>query len=139
MNGQKKLFQAVTNVNSPSIAAAGRAAGRPIVQKVRNDVAPSTRAASMSSSGTDWRRYCVIQNTPNAVTSAGTMIAPIWPVQPRSAKRMYSGTTPSCIGTAMVAMTKTSSQLAPRNRSFAKAQPARVEKNTTDRAMSAEL
>ena len=67
------------------------------------------------------------------------MIAPSWPVQPRSLKRMYSGTTPSCVGTAMVAMTNTSSQLDPRNFSFANAHPARVEKNTTDSAMRPEL
>lgn len=83
--------------------------------------------------------YCVIQNTPNALTRAGMMMAPRVPVQPISLNRMYSGTTPSCIGTAIVAMTKTSRTLEPLNRSFAKAQPARVEKNTTDRAMSAEL
>ena len=97
------------------------------------------RAASMSSSGTVWRRYCVIQNTPNALVSAGTMIAPIWPVQPRSANRMYSGTTPSCVGTAIVATTKTSSHLPPGKRSFANAQPASVEKTTTDTAISVEL
>ena len=67
------------------------------------------------------------------------MIAPSWPVQPRSLNRMYSGTTPSCMGTAIVAITKTSSQLDPRKRSFANAHPARVEKNTTDRAMRPEL
>ncbi len=76
MNGQKKLFHALTKVNSPSIAAAGRAAGTPTVRNVRNEVAPSTRAASMSSSGTAWRKYWVIQNTPNALVSAGTMMAP---------------------------------------------------------------
>ena len=45
---------------------------------------------------------------------------------------MYSGTTPSCVGTAIVATTKTSSHLRPRKRSFANAQPASVEKNTTE-------
>jgi hypothetical protein len=71
-------------VNRNSIAAAGRAATTPTVQKVRSMDAPSTRAASMSSSGTAWRRYCVIQNTPNALVRAGMMMAPIWPVQPSS-------------------------------------------------------
>ena len=52
---------------------------------------------------------------------------------------MYSGTTPSCVGTAMVAITKTSSQRLPAKRSFAKAHPASVEKKTTDAAMTTEL
>src|SRR5690349_13329421 len=139
MNGQKNWFQAPTKVNRNSIAAAGRAATTPIVQKVRICVAPSTRAASMSSSGTDWLRYWVIQNTPNALVSAGTMTAPMLPVQPRSENRMYSGTTPSCIGTAIVATTKASSHLPPRNLSLANAHPASVEKTTTDAAITAEL
>ena len=77
MNGQKKLFHAPTKMNRNSIAAAGRAATTPTVQNVRIMDAPSTRAASMSSSGTAWRRYCVIQKTPKALVSAGMMIAPI--------------------------------------------------------------
>ena len=67
------------------------------------------------------------------------MMAPMLPVQPRSENRMYSGTTPSWVGTAMVATTKTSSHLEPRKRSFANAQPASVEKSTTESAMSPEL
>ena len=39
---------------------------------------------------------------------------------------------PSWVGTIMVAMITSSSALRPRNRSLAKANPARVEKNTTD-------
>ena len=77
MNGQKNWFHAPTKVKRNSIAAAGRAATTPTVQKVRSCDAPSTRAASMSSSGTVWLRYCVIQKTPKALVSDGTMIAPI--------------------------------------------------------------
>ena len=39
----------------------------------------------------------------------------------------------------MVATTNASSHLPPRNRSFAKAQPASVEKRTTDAAITVEL
>ena len=49
MNGQKKFVHEATNVNSASIAAAGRAAGSATCQKVRNIEQPSTRAASISS------------------------------------------------------------------------------------------
>ncbi|MDT4887586.1 hypothetical protein FQZ97_1240520 [compost metagenome] len=51
---------------------------------------------------------------------------------------MNSGTTPSCVGTAMVAITKTSSPLLPRKRSLANANPARVEKITTEADVTVE-
>ena len=50
--GQKKSFQVVRNVSMPSTAIAGRAAGTTTDRKVRNVLAPSTYAASSSSSGT---------------------------------------------------------------------------------------
>jgi len=46
---------------------------------------------------------------------------------------MNSGTTPSWVGIAIVAMTKTSSGPRPRKRSLAKEYPASVEKMTTER------
>lgn len=58
-------------MNSPSMAAAGRAAGRQTCQKVLIIDQPSTRAASISSSGSGSRRYWVIQNTPKALTRLG--------------------------------------------------------------------
>ncbi len=108
-------------VNSASMAAAGRAAGKPMYQKVWNMLAPSMRPASISSSGRDWLMYCVIQNTPKAVTSPGTMTEPRVPVQPSCDMMMKSGTTPSCVGTAVVAITKTNRPRLPLKRSFAKA------------------
>ena len=121
MKGQKKLVQVMMNVKSPSIAAAGRAAGRAMCQNVRNMFAPSIRPASISSSGSAWPMYCVIQNTPNAVTSPGTITAPSVPVQPKAAIAMKSGTTLSCVGTAIVPITKIRSPFLPRKRSFANA------------------
>src|SRR5690606_5704470 len=75
---------------------------------------------------------CVIQNTPNAETSAGTITAPRVPVQPYWAIRMYRGTIPSCTGTAMVAKTATNSTLLPLKRNFAKAKPAKVDSTTVE-------
>src|SRR5690554_6771485 len=98
MKGQKKLVQVAMNVKRASIAAAGRAAGSPMYQNVWNIDAPSMRPASTSSSGRAWFRYWVIQNTPNAETSAGTITAPIDPAQPSFDMTMNSGTTPSCVG-----------------------------------------
>ena len=56
------------------------------------------------------------------------------PIQPSLLMTMKSGTIPSCVGTAIVAMTKTSSPLRPRKRSLAKAKPAIAEKSTTSTA-----
>src|SRR5690554_4962006 len=100
MKGQKKLVQVAMKVKSASMAAAGRAAGSPMYQKVWNIEAPSMRPASTSSSGSAWLRYWVIQNTPNADTSAGTITAPSDPAQPSFDMTMNSGTTPSWVGTA---------------------------------------
>src|SRR5438094_1664463 len=138
MNGQKKLVHDMMKVKRASIAAAGRAAGTAMCKKVWNRLAPSIRAASTSSSGSDCAMYWVIQNTPNAVTRPGTMTAPRVPVQPNFDMAMNSGTTLSCVGTHMVPMTKTSSPLRPRNLHFANAKPASVEKKTTDAAMTLE-
>ncbi len=124
------------NVNSQRIAAAGRAAGHRDVQKTRSCEQPSTRAASMSSSGIASTRYWRMKKTPNAVTSQGMITAQTLPVQPSLAIRMNSGTTPSWVGTAIVAMTKTSRALLPRKRSLANAKPARVEKKTTEVAVT---
>ena len=54
------------------------------------------------------------------------------PIQPSCDMRMNSGTTPSCVGTAVVAMTNTSRALRPRKRSFENEKPASVENSTTD-------
>src|SRR5674476_691183 len=86
----------------------------------------------MSSYGSAASRYWVIQNTPKAVTMAGTITAISFPVHSSFDMMMNSGTTPSWVGTAIVAMMKTSSGRRARNRSLAKANPARVAKNTTE-------
>ncbi len=62
-----------------------------------------------------------MKNTPNAVTSVGTMTAPRVPVQPSCRIRMNNGMMPSWVGIASVAMTKSMSPSRPLNRSFAKA------------------
>ncbi|CNL47994.1 Uncharacterised protein [Mycobacterium tuberculosis] len=62
-----------------------------------------------------------MKNTPNAVTRVGTITAPIVPVQPSSRMSMNSGMIPSCVGIAMVAITKTMRPSRPRKRSFANA------------------
>src|SRR5947207_2058778 len=119
----------------PSTAAAGRAAGSTTCQNSRRVEHPSIRAASISSPGSASDRYCVMKNTPNALTSAGTMTALRLSVQPILAISMYSGMIPSWVGTIIVITTATSSPLRPRNFSLANANPASVANSTTDTAV----
>jgi hypothetical protein len=72
-------------VSMPSTAAPGRAIGRTMLQKVRSVVAPSTLAASSSSSGSAWIRYCRMKNTPNAAHSEGRITELSVPASPSSA------------------------------------------------------
>ncbi len=132
IRGQKKSVQVNMNVKSPSTAAPGRAAGTATCQNVRSIEQPSTRADSISSSGRASTRYWRMKNTPKAETRAGTMTAQTDPVHPSLAIMMNSGMTPSWVGIAKVATTKTISASRPRKRSLAKAKPARVEKKTTE-------
>ncbi len=135
-NGQKKSFQACTNVIMNRTAMAGRATGSTMLQKMRSECAPSTRPASTSSSGSASERYCRMKNTPTALTSVGKMTAGSCCDQPSSDIIMNSGTTPSCGGTIMVPITSMSRMLRPLKRSLAKAKPASVAKNTVERAIT---
>ncbi len=81
-----------------------------------------------------------MKKTPKAVTRPGTITAPSVPVQCRYFDiRMKRGMMPSWVGIAIVTMTPTRRPLRPRKRSFAKAKPARVEKNTTETVMVPEM
>ncbi len=73
-----------------------------------------------------------MKNTPKALTRPGAITAHSVSVHCRSIMSMYSGMTPSCTGTIIVAITATRRTLAALNSSFAKANPASVEKNTTE-------
>ncbi len=125
-----KSFQVCTNVSIPSTAIAGRAAGNTTCHTTRQLLAPSTRAASMISSGSAWIRYCRMKNTPNALTRDGRITACNWSVQSSLATIMYSGITLSCGGTIIVPITTSISAPRPLNRSLAKAKPAIVDRKT---------
>src|SRR5690625_2601720 len=68
----------------------------------------------------------------------GTITATNWPVHPSLLITMNSGTIPSWVGTAIVAITNISNCLRPRKRSFANEYPDSVEKTTTDTAVITE-
>ena len=121
MTGQKKSFQAVMNVSIPSTAMPGRAIGSTMLHTVRSDVAPSTRAASISSSGSDCIRYCRMKNTPKAVTSDGRITDGSVPASPRSAMIEYSGTTDRLGGIIIVPIVIAEQDVAAAERILAKA------------------
>jgi hypothetical protein len=58
----------------PRVTRAGRDSGRTIFQKVVHRLAPSSRAASSSSTGSP-RKNCRRKKTPKADAAVGTMIA----------------------------------------------------------------
>ncbi len=130
MIGHRKSFQAKTNVSRPSTAIAGRAAGKTTCHTIRTLLAPSTRAASISSVGSACTRYWRMKKVPNAVTRLGRITVCSWFDQPRSDIHRYSGTTASCGGIIIVPMVSSNSRPEKRNRSLAKANPARVENST---------
>src|SRR5919201_1599445 len=131
ISGQKKSFQVFMNVSKPRTAAAGRTAGRTTCQNTRAVWHPSTRDASIRSFGTAATMYWRIRKTPNAETRFGAITAGSRLTQWRWIISMYSGMTPSCTGTSIVAMIVSISRRRPRNCSFANAKPASALKKTT--------
>src|SRR3712207_2104350 len=72
--GHRKSFQLVRNDSSSNVLSAGLDNGRTTRKNVCQGLAPSTRAASSSSTGSprkNWRR----KKTPNAPAAFGTMTA----------------------------------------------------------------
>ena len=107
MNGQKKSVQAAMKVNRPSIAAAGRAAGTPTVQKVRIMVGAVDARGLDQLVGDHVDEVLRHQEHAERGDQVGHDDRADLPVQPSWRIRMYSGTTPSWVGTASVATTKT--------------------------------
>ena len=74
ISGQKKSSQAPWKVKIALAASAGLHSGSTTLQKIRNSLAPSMRAASSRSSGID-SMYWRSRKIPNALTMPG-MIRP---------------------------------------------------------------
>ena len=73
IRGQRKAFQLPMKLKMARMARAGVTRGRTTVKKIRNSPFPSTRAASMRSSGIvpmNWR----IRKTPKALIMPGNMM-----------------------------------------------------------------
>src|SRR5437762_6389503 len=82
-NGQRNEFHDPVKLKIASADNAGRHIGSMIVQKIGGSLAPSMRAASMYSLGSD-RKNCRIKNVPNVVASPGTISPAYVLTQPSS-------------------------------------------------------
>ena len=100
--------------------------GNAIRQKICQVFAPSMRAPAYSASSIVVARNCRIQKMPNALARPGKMTP--WRLSTQLSLLMssYCGMIDSCAGTVIVSRTSRNSALRPRNRSFAKAKPARA-------------
>ena len=69
ISGQSSAFHASMNAKSATVASAGRASGSATRVKTCHSDAPSSRAASSMSRGSD-RKYCRMRKIPQAATSS---------------------------------------------------------------------
>src|SRR5262249_5883166 len=111
------------------LASAGSNNGKPTRRKMRNSLAPSTRAASSNSSGKS-AAYWRIMNTPNAFIMPGTSRPGYEFSQPKALTSINNGTTRTWNGTIMVESTARNSKPRPGNWYLAKPKPASAPKNT---------
>src|SRR5215213_2059681 len=118
-SGCRKSFQDERKTKIASEARAGRITGSTMREKMPNSPAPSTRAASRSSSGTE-RQYCRIQKMPKALAIPGMISARYVSTQPMHAMMMKLGINPTPSGIIIVVRMPTNSASRPRNRSLAK-------------------
>ena len=119
-SGQSRFFQASMNANRPSVARAGFASGKEMVQNTRQGPAPSIRAASSSSLGTV-RKYCRIRKTPQTVTSSVLTKPAYVSIQPSVSIRRNLGISTTTAGTIIVDRYSRNSLSRPLNSNFAKA------------------
>ena len=115
MSGRRKLFQVATKMNRKIVTIAGARSRSTMVKKMRNSPAPSIRAASSSSSGTDVAAYMRPRKTPNGLTQLGMIIDQMVSVKPRECITMYRGIVSSAIGRSSPPRTASWRTLAPRN------------------------
>ena len=104
-SGHRKLFQDARKVRIPSVASAGLHSGSMMLQKIRNSPAPSTRAAWISSSGSD-RKNCRIRKTPNGPARNGRISPGKVLTIPRLLTSTNSGTKVTTPGTIRVPSTR---------------------------------
>ena len=103
--GSRKLFQTATNWNRKMVTSDGSMSLRPTVAKMRSSPAPSSLAASMSSSGTLWAANTRERYTPNGLTTLARMKAIGFPSSPTWWNIRNSGSVKRIFGMSTAAST----------------------------------
>ena len=97
------------------VAAGVGSSGMTILRKMWNSPAPSTRAASSSSSGTEPSMYSLARYTSKVLTKDGMSTAQTVSVRCRPENSRYIGSVSSAVGTRKDDMTRPISTALPRN------------------------
>ena len=124
INGSRKLFQVATNRNRKIVTMAGARMRSTMVKKILASPAPSMRAASSSSFGTEVCAYTRPRKKPNGETEHGMMIEATVLVRCRVWKIEYCGIVSRAAGMSMQAMTMPMATPLPRKLNLAVAYPA---------------
>ena len=114
ISGHRKSFQRHMTEKMASTASAGAVSGRTIRQNTRHSLAPSMRAASISSSGIV-SMYWRSRNTPVGVAAGGRITPHSELVRPSAVTTRNAGTRITEIGIISVDKMKTKIALRPRN------------------------
>src|SRR6516164_5443338 len=131
MSGHRNAVQLPRNVKIASADSAGVTSGSATCQKILNSPNPSTRAASINSSGTprkNWR----IKNTPKPVIIPGNMMPQMVSSHPIVFAMTYQGMTSISVGIMRVERMATNTMPRPLNRNLASVYPTRLSKNRTE-------
>ena len=119
INGSRKLFHVATNRNRKIVTIAGARSRSTMVKKILASLAPSMRAASSSSSGTELWAYVRPRKKPNGETQHGMMMDAIVLVSFRAWKIEYWGMVSRAAGISMQAMMMPMATFLPRKLNFA--------------------
>ena len=115
-----KSFHVPSSVNTASVTMIGFRTGTMIERKMRNSLAPSIRAASMSSSGIDCA-YCRTRKMPKMLAIPGTITPPYEFTRPICFSMRKSGTIATCPGTTNAPSSSLNKRSRPKKRSLANA------------------
>ena len=119
ISGSRKLFHVATNRNRKIVTMAGARSLSTMVKKILASLAPSMRAASSSSSGTELCAYVRPRKKPNGETQHGMMIESIVLVRCNVWKIEYIGMVSRADGMSMQAIMMPMAAFLPRKLNFA--------------------
>ena len=133
-----KTFQVPRKLKAASVTRIGRSSGSTTLRKIWNSPAPSTRAASSSSSGMP-RAYWRIMKMPKMLASAAIMTPHGVLTRPRPRTIRNNGSMPTWAGTTSPTTSSWKTRSRPAKRSFANAYPARALMNSETIVVTPEI